>query len=126
MERVRFIQHMGWQVLLVDCSECSSSELHDIFDEARETITAQPEKSVLVLSDFTGAEFDKKAADHLKVTAAYDRPHVRRAAIVGAETLPEVYYNNLVSFSAREFPVFKTREEALDWLIGADARQAAV
>jgi hypothetical protein len=30
----------------------------------------------------------------------------------------------LVSFSAREFPLFKTREEALDWLVADHARRA--
>ena len=125
MERVRFIQHMGWEVLLIDCSNCSSDDLNETFDLAQDQIAERPEKSVLTLTDLTGAEFDKKSADHMKVVAAYNRPHVKRAALVGIETLPEVYYHNLLSFSAREFPVFKTREEALDWLIGAEAKQAA-
>jgi hypothetical protein len=42
---------------------------------------------------------------------------VKRAALVGVEDLGDVYYHNLVSFSARDFPAFKTREEALDWLV---------
>jgi hypothetical protein len=28
-----------------------------------------------------------------------------------------VFYENFKSFSQRELPVFKTREEAMDWLV---------
>jgi len=36
---------------------------------------------------------------------------------VGAENLPELFSENVKSFSRREFPAFKTREEALAWLV---------
>jgi len=51
----------------------------------------------------------------MKEVAVFDRPYVRRAAIVGAESLPKVFYEGLKTFSRREFPRFKTRNEALDW-----------
>jgi len=30
--------------------------------------------------------------------------------------MPRVFYQNIKSFSQRDLPTFKTREEALDWL----------
>jgi hypothetical protein len=125
MERVRFIDYLGQQILLLDCTDCGPRELVEVFFEARQTIGAEPEHSVLTLTDFTGAVFNKQAADHMKVAATYNRSYVKRAAIVGAEDLPDVYYRNLVSFSARDFPLFKTREEAMDWLVNARAERAA-
>jgi hypothetical protein len=125
MERVRFIDYGEVQVLLIDCSNCRPQELNEIFNQVQEIVMSQPSHSVLTLADFTGAEFDKSAADHMKVVATYDRSHVRRSAIVGADDIPDVYYRNLVSFSAREFPIFKTREEALDWLV-TERNQRAV
>ncbi len=118
MERVRFIEHDGHRILLLDCTSCDPDELLEIFEQARRTITAEPPHSVLTLTDFTGASFNKKAADQMKVAATYNRAFVKRAALVGVEDLPDVYYHNLVSFSARHFPAFKTRAEAVDWLIG--------
>jgi hypothetical protein len=47
----------------------------------------------------------------------FDRPHIKRSAWVGAESLPTIYYEHMKSFSQRELPIFKTREEALDWLV---------
>jgi hypothetical protein len=34
-----------------------------------------------------------------------------------AEELPKVFYEALKIFSQREFRKFKTREEAMDWLV---------
>jgi hypothetical protein len=46
-----------------------------------------------------------------------DRPYVKRSAWVGTESLPKVFYEHFKSFSQRELPAFKTREEAMDWLV---------
>ena len=124
MERVRFIDHGELQVLLIDCSNCGPQELNEVFNQVQQVVMSQPPHSVLTLADFTGAEFDKQAADHMKVVATYDRSYVKRSAIVGADDVPDVYYRNLVSFSAREFPIFKTREEALDWLVAENTQRA--
>jgi len=116
MERVRFITHRDKRILLIDHSRSTPEEMIRTMDEVEHVIAAEPAHSLLTLSDFTGTAFDKSAADRMKVVAAKDRPHVHRAAVVGADSIPDVYFHNLESFSARHFPKFKTREEALDWL----------
>jgi hypothetical protein len=125
MERVRFIDYDGHRILLLDCTDCGPNELLELFEQGRLIIAAEPPHSTLTLADFTGAQFNKKVADQMKITATYNRSHVLRSAIVGVEDLPDVYYHNLVSFSAREFPAFKTREEAMDWLVNGRAERAA-
>ena len=125
MERVRFITHRGKRVLFVDHTSSNPEIMLQTLDEVERIIAAEPPHSLLVLSDFTGTEFDKSAADRMKVVATKDRPHVHRSAVVGAESIPDVYYHNLESFSARRFPRFKTREEALDWLTRDDTTAAA-
>ncbi len=80
MERVRYIDHFGTRILFIDGSNASSEELCEIFDEVKRVVTAEPENSLLVLSDFSRSEFDKQAADYMKLVAAYDRPHVKRSA----------------------------------------------
>jgi len=117
MDRVRFITHAGKRVLLIDNSGCSSREIVENYTECQRIVTAEPLDTMLTLSDFTGAEVDRAALVRMKEVAVLDRPHVRRAALVGIEGLPDAYYRSLMSFSVREFPTFKTREEALDWLV---------
>jgi hypothetical protein len=120
-DRVRFITHEGKQILLVDMTNCGPDEVMKLASEVRRIVTAQAPKSVLILSDFTGARFSRTAFTRIKEVAVFDRPFVKRAAFVGAESLPQVFYEALKTFSRREFPRFKTREEAMDWLIREEA-----
>lgn len=116
-ERIRFIEHRGKRILLIDVSHCSAHELATLARLVPSYVTTEPRESVLLLADFTGAEFDRIAIDRLKESTVFDRPHLKRSAWVGIESLPKVFYEHIKSFSRRDLPAFKTREEALDWLV---------
>ena len=120
-DRIRFIEHKGKQVLLVDISNCTPEQVTAASHVLPTYLATQPRGSVLLLADFTGARFDKVALEAMKQAAVFDRPHLKRSAWVGTESLPKVFYENIKSFSQRSLPTFKTREEALDWLIADDA-----
>ena len=117
MDRVRFITHQSKQILLVDLTDCNAEEVIELLTQVQRIVTAQPSNSVLTLSDLTGAQFSRAAITRMKEVAVFDRPYVKRAALVGAESLPKVFYEALKTFSRREFHRFKTREEAMDWLV---------
>ncbi|HZU41824.1 MAG TPA: hypothetical protein VE994_04065 [Terriglobales bacterium] len=116
MERIRFIQHSGQRVLLVDFRNCTSEEVTNLTSQVRQVVGQEPKGSVLALADFSGAQFSREAVTRIKEVTAMDRPFVKRAAWVGTENLPKVFYDAIRTFSVREFPVFKTREAALDYL----------
>jgi len=116
-KHIRFITHKDKAILLVDCTNCSSQELEMIARVIPTYVTAQPKGSVLLLADFTGAKFEKKIMESVKQALVFDRPHLKRSAWVGTEGLPKVLYEHLKSFSQRDLPVFKTRTEALEWLV---------
>jgi hypothetical protein len=69
-----------------------------------------------VLTDFTGAQFDRDAIRAIKETAVFDKPFVKRSALVGIEALPASFYEELKSFSRRDLTIFGTRDAALAWL----------
>jgi hypothetical protein len=126
-DRIRFIEHQGKQILLVDISHCTPREVEKMSLLVPSYVTSEPRGSVLLLADFTGAQFDRVAIDRLKEGAVFDRPHLKRSAWVGIESLPKVFYQHIKNFSRRELPAFKTREEAMDWLVkergpGLDSR----
>ena len=116
-ERVRFLDHEGKQILLVDMSGCNARDVEEIARKVPDFVTAQDRASALILTDFTGASFDKDAAMAIKKSAVFDRPFVRKSALVGIESLPRPFYENLKSFSRREWATFGSRTEALAWLI---------
>ena len=116
IDRVQFITHQGKQILLVDLSNSSAAEVEKILRALFDVVTTRPRSSVLGLTDFTGASFNAEALRVLKETAAFDKPFVKKSAFVGIENLPQGFSENVSSFSRREFPAFKTRDEALAWL----------
>ncbi|HYA24403.1 MAG TPA: STAS/SEC14 domain-containing protein [Terriglobales bacterium] len=116
-DRIRFIVHQGKSILLCDLSNCSAAEVKRIAELVPKFVTTHPKGSLLLLADFTGAEFDRNAFETMKEGAVFDRPHIKKSAWVGLDNLPKVFYENLKVFSRRDLPTFPTREEALDWLV---------
>ena len=116
-EHIRFISHQGKQILFVDFSNCSADEVQTIARTVPDYVTPQPRGSVLILTDFAGASFDRDALLAMKETAVFDKPFVKKSALIGTESLPREFYEAMKTFSRRELPIFETREKALAWLV---------
>ncbi len=116
-DRVAFITYQGKQILLIDASDCSAAEVETIFRTAPELVTTGPLASVLILCDYTGTSFDQAAIRAMKEAAVFDKAYVKKSASVGIKSLPPDFYKDVKSFSSREFSAFKTREQAMAWLV---------
>jgi len=116
-DRLSFIKHKGQTIFVVDSSHCSAKEMMALIEQVRMVVARHAPGSLLILADFNHAEVDKRVATRMKEVFTLDRPYVKRSAWVHAESVPHVFYENIKSFSQREIPTFKTREEAMDWLV---------
>lgn len=119
-ERLRFIKHKGHAIYSIDFTHCNAKELLVLLDLIRADIARHAPGSVLTFVDVTGAQVDKPVATRIKEVLVLDRPYVKRSAWVGTESLPHVFYEHFKNFSQRELPSFKTREEALEWLVSGE------
>jgi hypothetical protein len=117
-ERIHFIEHQGKRILLIDYSHAQATEMQLLLVSVQAIIAKQKRESVLALADLTGAEIDHAVAMKIKEVLTLDRPFVRKSAWVGTEHIPHAFMENFHTFSQREIVTFKTREEALDWLVG--------
>lgn len=117
-ERIRFIEHRGKQILLLDFSHANTREILLLLEELRVTAAQYPRESLVTLADYTGSTVDHAVATKLKEVLTLDRPFVRKTGWVGTESIPHAFMENFQSFSQREIVTFKTREEAMDWLAG--------
>jgi hypothetical protein len=117
-DRVRYISHQGKRILLADCSGCTAPQVANICDLVPGFVTAEPAGSVLLLADFSNAQIDREALEHLKIATVYDRPHLKRSAWVITPSFPKAFYENVKAFSVRELPTFATREQAMSYLVG--------
>jgi hypothetical protein len=116
-DRLQFIKHKGHAIFVIDFSHCTAKEMLLLIEMIRVHVSRHAPGSMLTLADFTGAQIDKQVATRMKEVLTLDRPFVKRSAWVGTESLPHVFYEHFKSFSQRDFPTFKTREEAMDWLV---------
>ncbi|MFZ0419372.1 MAG: hypothetical protein WAM04_14830 [Candidatus Sulfotelmatobacter sp.] len=116
-ERLHFVKHKGHPIYIIDFSHCAEKEILLLLDLVRADISRHEAGSVLTLADFTDAHVDKNVATRIKEVLVLDRPYVKRSAWVGTESLPHVFYEHFKNFSQRELHLFKTREEAMDWLV---------
>ena len=116
-ERISFINHQGKSIMVVDMSHLEPKDLLRLFDLVQHTVARHDRGSLLALGDLTGARIDREVATRMKEVLVRDRPFVKRSAWIGLESLPKVYYENIKSFTQRDFPTFKTRAEAMDWLV---------
>jgi len=117
MDRIRFVMHRNQRILLLDFTGCTAEEVGALSDRVPETVSREPLGSVLLVADFSGSEFSRTAVERIKIATALDRPHIKRSAWVLTANLPKALYDSIRSFSVREFPIFATREEAMDYLV---------
>ena len=116
-DRLHFVKHKGHAILVLNFTHCRAKQILPLLDMIRATVARHEPGSLLILADFAGAEINKEVARRAQEVLVLDRPYVKRSAWVGTESLPNVFYEHFKSFSQRELPTFKTREEAMDWLV---------
>jgi hypothetical protein len=122
-DRIRFIDHRGKRILLVDCTDCNPRQVTTISDLLPSYVTAEPRGSVLILADFTGAQVDRATVESIKKSAVYDRPHLKRSAWVVKNNIPKAFLDAVRLFSVRDLPTFPTREQALTYLVGEEQEE---
>jgi hypothetical protein len=118
-DRIHFVEHRGKQILLLDFSHANAHEMQLLLEFVRVTVAkhGHDRAALVTLADFTGSEVDHAVAMRIKEVLTLDRPFVKKTAWVGAETIPHAFMENFQNFSQRAITTFKTREEAMDWLV---------
>lgn len=118
MPEVKFITHKEKQILYLDVSESESVEdSMSRFDDARDIIIMQPEKSVLLLTNVKNAHYNRNATNHLKEFSSSVTPYIKASAAVGVGGIKRIVLQSLMRISGRDIKMFDDIEEAKDWLV---------
>ena len=118
MERTRFIEHEGIQIVFVDFAGLGDkAEALAAIAESRAFVAQQPERSLLTLTDVTGMDFDEEVATALWELLRHNKKHVRAGAVVGLSgERQQILYDLLTHQARRDLPLFDTADEAKTWL----------
>jgi hypothetical protein len=82
-ERIRFINHRGRRILVVDLSHSSASTVEETVRKVPEVVTTQPSHSVLICVDFTDAALDAGILVALKEATVFDKFYIEKSAWIG-------------------------------------------
>lgn len=117
MDRIRFVDHRGVRVLVLDFHGMRDPEetLREIA-RSRAFVATQPPASLRVMTVVRDARYNTAVLAALKDLAAANAPYVRASAVVGMSGLHRVAYSAVILFSKRNIQIFDTEAEALGWL----------
>jgi hypothetical protein len=118
MDRVRFIEHKGKRIVLLDFSGMVDPvEGMQVITEATRFIGAQPVGGgTLTLTDVTKTRYTREIIEAFKEMTVKNRPIVKAAAIVSDSALHRAAIAMVALFSRRKLQVCDSRAQALDWL----------
>ena len=117
MDRVQKLSHKGKSILLIDFSNCKPEETIHIMDVAEKIIAQYPPKQARLISDVTGAVYNKEVAERMKVFSKNNTPYVLGSTAVGVTGVAGVLLQTLIFLTRREIKMFPTRQAAMDWLV---------
>ena len=109
--------HKGKSVVVLGFSGLKYLEILERIGEFRKFISSQQEKSLLVLTDVTGCEINKRTVEAFKDFALKNKPYVIASAVVGLTGFPRIFVSAVNQFSKRDIRLFDKIDPAKDWLV---------
>jgi hypothetical protein len=116
-ERVKFIEHKGKKILYIDMANCTENDVLAVIEAAKKIITAQPEHSLLTLTDVTHARYNAAVVAATQSFTKGNKLYVRAAAIIGVNAIKKIIFNKVMEFSERKITAFEDENKAKDWLV---------
>jgi hypothetical protein len=117
----RWIRWKEHDVLYQDFSGCEGdlAMLNAELVAVDALIMRQPRGSVIALADVTGTTASAGAVKLFKESAAQTKPFIERQALIGIHGMKRYLAQTVTQFSGQPMKVFDTKEDALNWLVGA-------
>jgi len=118
-KEIQLLEFKNKKILFFDFSDCKKEDIKLIIDDAKQWFQGKQQNSILTLTDVTNTRYDAETLNLFKDFTLHNKPYVLAAAVVGITSpLMKLAYNFVMAVSKRNVPIFDTREQAMEWLIG--------
>ena len=126
MADMKFMEVGHQQVLLMDFSHLREAALTEATDDAIAIVrSAGGPHSILALLDLTGTPVSRALLRSLRKLSENNGPFIKAMAFVGLGVVPRSALKAMMRSSKRtNHQVFRTRNEALDWLTSQPVKAA--
>jgi len=114
---VKFIEYKGRRILYHDMKDCDSSEFTEMLNKSMDLASKEPLQSILSIA--VGGENTPIFTDQ-EMFINYlkkNTPYIKASAVACLPEIKEKMLASVMGKSERRLQLFKTEEEALEWLI---------
>jgi hypothetical protein len=114
------LTHKDKTILCLDIADLQvkdKPEFYKLVALAKQNISQQPLKSVLVITNVTNTGFDTEIANLIKEYAEHNTPYVKASSVVGISGWQKIILTAIKAVTRRDFHLANTMEEAKEWLV---------
>ncbi len=119
MPDVKFVEHHGERILLIDFSNDSGKlTVGEAGEEAMQLVRSSGEPhSIRGVLDLSGRPLERGVRETMKKMSRSNGPYMKSVAFVGLGPVLSPFFKGLLFVTRRSnHRVFSTRRDALDWL----------
>jgi hypothetical protein len=118
VENIPSIVHKGKTIVVLNFSGATYVQALEKIGEFKTFISSQKKSSLLLLTDVSGCDVNKRTVDAFKEFALHNKPYAIASAVVGLSGFPRIFVNAVNQFTKREIKLFNDATAAKDWLVG--------
>jgi hypothetical protein len=115
----KWIEYNGKKILYQDYSNFFFNDqgVRQELAEVQAVVMAEPENSILVLTNMSNTEVTMKLMPVLNEASKVTRPHVRKTAVLGVSGIKRALGDLLSKITGQQLVYFTNEKEAKEWLI---------
>jgi len=127
-QRVRFLDHRGLRVVLLDFEGITdpAEGLAAVAEAKAFTAQLRPDGSSCTLTDVRSTRYNKRIVEAFKDLTVHNRPYMGAGAVISDSSVHRAAIAMIAVFSRRKLGVFAAREEGLAYLEAEMKRRVAV
>ncbi len=113
-----WIEHKGKRIFYQDFSKnfYNSAAVKTELAEVQKIVTAEPQDSVLVLSDFRDTTVGSELLSSMNAASIATKAHVRKTAVLGVTGMKRKLADILTALTGQPLKYFDDIESAKQWL----------
>ena len=119
MRKPEIIIYQGNEIIYLDFTGLKDKEeILKLEGDGSKMIRSHIPKSALTLTNLEGMHFNNDIKKYFEECVVANTPFVKASAVIGLSGLISIFYNGFVKLTRRDVKSFKSKDEALEYLIG--------
>ncbi|MDA3929720.1 MAG: hypothetical protein PF541_12255 [Prolixibacteraceae bacterium] len=117
MKKPEIINYKGVDIIYLNFSNMRKvEEIIQLENEGAELIQKQKFNSAITLTNMDGMFFNNEIRNHFSKVVKDNTPFVKASAVTGLNGLISIMYKSFIKLTGRNINLFKTKDEALEFL----------